>query len=199
MINALQLQQLGIGIEWVSPLNETFAKFGIATVDQQAAFIGQCSHECNHFKTLEENLNYKAETLHKLWPQRFPTMEIANAYSHQPQRIANKVYASRMGNRDEASGDGYRFRGRGAIQLTGHDSYWHCGQAIGADLVANPDLVSTPKYAALSAGWFWSTHNLNAAAAAEDWVKVTKIINGGTFGLDERVALTKHAIAVLSA
>ena len=84
-------------------------------------------------------------------------------------------------------------------QLTGHDSYWHCGQAIGTDLVANPDLVSTPKYAALSAGWFWSTHNLNAAAAAEDWTKVTKIINGGTFGLEERVALTKHAIAVLSA
>jgi len=123
MITAAQLHQLGIGAEWVDPLNETFAKFGIATVDQQAAFIGQCSHECNHFKTLEENLNYKAETLHKLWPQRFPTMEIANAYSHQPQRIANKVYASRMGNRDEASGDGYRFRGRGAIQLTGHDGY----------------------------------------------------------------------------
>jgi len=199
MITAAQLHQLGIGAEWVDPLNETFQQFGLVNVDEQAAFIGQCSHECNHFKTLEENLNYKAETLHKLWPQRFPTMEIANAYSHQPQRIANKVYASRMGNRDEASGDGYRFRGRGAIQLTGHDSYWHCGQAIGADLVANPDLVSTPKYAALSAGWFWSTHNLNAAAAAEDWTKVTKIINGGTFGLDERVALTKHAIAVLSA
>jgi len=199
MITAAQLHQLGIGAEWVDPLNETFQQFGLVNVDEQAAFIGQCSHECNHFKTLEENLNYKAETLHQLWPQRFPTMEIANAYSHQPQRIANKVYASRMGNRDEASGDGYRFRGRGAIQLTGHDSYWHCGQAIGADLVANPDLVSTPKYAALSAGWFWSTHNLNAAAAAEDWTKVTKIINGGTFGLDERVALTKHAIAVLSA
>ena len=199
MINALQLQQLGIGIEWVGPLNETFAKFGLVNVDEQAAFIGQCSHECNHFKTLEENLNYRAETLHQLWPQRFPTMEVANAYAHQPSRIANKVYGGRMGNRDEQSGDGFRFHGRGLIQLTGHDSYYHCGQALGVDLVANPDLVATPKYAALSAGWFWSTHNLNAAAAAEDWVKVTKIINGGTFGLDERVALTKHAIAVLSA
>jgi len=199
MINALQLQQLGIGIEWVGPLNETFAKFGLVNVDEQAAFIGQCSHECNHFKTLEENLNYRAETLHQLWPQRFPTMEIANAYAHQPSRIANKVYGGRMGNRDEQSGDGFRFHGRGLIQLTGHDSYYHCGQALGVDLVSNPDLVSQPKYAALSAGWFWSTHNLNAAAAAEDWVKVTKIINGGTFGLDERVALTKHAIAVLSA
>ena len=199
MIDALQLQQLGIGIEWVGPLNETFGKFGITTVDEQAAFIGQCSHECNHFKTLEENLNYRAETLHQLWPQRFPTMEIANAYAHQPSRIANKVYGGRMGNRDEQSGDGFRFHGRGLIQLTGHDSYYHCGQALGVDLVANPDLVATPKYAALSAGWFWSTHNLNAAAAAEDWTKVTKIINGGTFGIEERVALTKHAIAVLSA
>jgi len=199
MINALQLQQLGIGIEWVGPLNETFAKFGLVNVDEQAAFIGQCSHECNHFKTLEENLNYRAETLHQLWPQRFPTMEIANAYAHQPSRIANKVYGGRMGNRDEQSGDGFRFHGRGLIQLTGHDSYYHCGQALGVDLVANPDLVATPKYAALSAGWFWSTHNLNAAAAAEDWTKVTKIINGGTFGIEERVALTKHAIAVLSA
>ena len=199
MITAAQLHQLGIGAEWVDPLNETFQQFGIATVDQQAAFIGQCSHECNHFKTLEENLNYRAETLHQLWPQRFATMEIANAYAHQPSRIANKVYGGRMGNRDEQSGDGFRFHGRGLIQLTGHDSYYHCGQALGVDLVANPDLVATPKYAALSAGWFWSTHNLNAAAAAEDWTKVTKIINGGTFGIEERVALTKHAIAVLSA
>ena len=199
MITAAQLHQLGIGAEWVDPLNETFQQFGLVNVDEQAAFIGQCSHECNHFKTLEENLNYRAETLHQLWPQRFPTMEIANAYAHQPSRIANKVYGGRMGNRDEQSGDGFRFHGRGLIQLTGHDSYYHCGQALGVDLVANPDLVATPKYAALSAGWFWSTHNLNAAAAAEDWTKVTKIINGGTFGIEERVALTKHAIAVLSA
>lgn len=199
MVNASQLQQLGIGLEWMSPLNETFAKFVIATVDQQAAFIGQCSHECNHFKTLQENLNYKAETLHQLWPQRFPTMEIANAYAHQPQRIANKVYANRGGNRDEQSGDGWRFHGRGCIQLTFHDGYYHCGQALGMDFVANPDLVATPQYAALSAGWFWATHNLNAAAASEDWTRVTKIINGGTFGLEERVALTKHAIAVLQA
>ena len=199
MIDALQLQQLGIGIEWVGPLNETFAKFGIATVDEQAAFIGQYSHESNHFRTLQENLNYRPETLHQLWPQRFPTMEIATQYAHQPEKIANKVYANRMGNRDEASGDGFRFHGRGLPQLTGHDLYFHFGQFIGEDLVANPDLVATPKYAAMAGGWYWKTHNLSAAADAEDWVKVTKIINGGTFGLEERVALTKHAIAVLSA
>ena len=199
MIDALQLQQLGIGIEWVGPLNETFAKFGIATVDEQAAFIGQYSHESNHFRTLQENLNYRPETLHQLWPQRFPTMEIAAQYAHQPEKIANKVYANRMGNRDEASGDGFRFHGRGLPQLTGHDLYFHFGQFIGEDLVANPDLVAIPKYAAMAGGWYWKTHNLSAAADAEDWVKVTKIINGGTFGLEERVALTKHAIAVLSA
>ena len=198
MIDALQLQQLGIGIDWVGPLNETFAKFGIATVDEQAAFIGQYSHESNHFRTLQENLNYRPETLHQLWPQRFPTMEIAAQYAHQPEKIANKVYANRMGNRDEASGDGFRFHGRGLPQLTGHDLYFHFGQFIGEDLVANPDLVATPKYAAMAGGWYWKTHNLSAAADAEDWVKVTKIINGGTFGLEERVALTKHAIAVLS-
>jgi len=199
MIDALQLQQLGIGIEWVGPLNETFAKFGITTVDEQAAFIGQYSHESNHFRTLQENLNYRPETLHQLWPQRFPTMEIAAQYAHQPEKIANKVYANRMGNRDEASGDGFRFHGRGLPQLTGHDLYFHFGQFIGEDLVANPDLVATPKYAAMAGGWYWKTHNLSAAADSEDWVKVTKIINGGTFGLEERVALTKHAIAVLSA
>jgi len=188
MVSAEQLQQLGIGIEWTPALNDTFAKFNIATPRQQAAFIGQCSHECNNFKTLEENLNYKAETLIKLWPSRFPTLEIANAYAHQPQKIANKVYASRMGNRDEASGDGFKFRGRGCIQLTGHDSYWHFGQAVNADLVASPDLVSSPKYAALSAGWFWSTHNLNALADA---------MNYGIFGLAERIALTQKAYQVL--
>jgi len=197
VVNAEQLQQLGIGIEWTPALNDTFAKFNIATPRQQAAFIGQCSHECNNFKTLEEGLNYKAETLVKLWPSRFPTLEIANAYAHQPQKIANKVYASRMGNRDEASGDGFKFRGRGCIQLTGHDSYWHFGQAVNADLVASPDLVSSPKYAALSAGWFWSTHNLNALADAMNYEAVTRKINGGIFGLAERIALTQKAYQVL--
>ena len=199
MVTANQLNALGISPDWMQPLNETFERFGITTVDEQAAFIGQYSHESNHFRTLQENLNYRPETLHQLWPQRFPTMEIAAQYAHQPEKIANKVYANRMGNRDEASGDGFRFHGRGLPQLTGHDLYFHFGQFIGEDLVANPDLVATPKYAAMAGGWYWKTHNLSAAADAEDWVKVTKIINGGTFGLEERVALTKHAIAVLSA
>ena len=108
MVTAEQLRTLHIGPEWVDPLNETFQRFGIETARQQAAFIGQCGHECGNFKVLEENLNYRAATLMKLWPKRFPTLEIANQYAGNAKRIANMVYANRMGNRDEASGDGGR-------------------------------------------------------------------------------------------
>lgn len=197
-LTAEKLQKLHIGAEWVDALNETFSRFDITSNNQQAMFIGQCSHECGNFKLLEENLNYRAATLMKLWPKRFPTQEIANAYDRNPKKIANMVYASRMGNRDEASGDGYRFRGRGCIQLTGHANYFHCGKALGVDFVANPDLVATPKYASLSAGWFWSTHNCNAPADALDFTKVTKIINGGTIGLADREKHVREALAVLS-
>ena len=198
-VNAEQLQRLHIGIEWVPALNETFTRFGIATPRQQAAFIGQCGHECGNFRVLEENLNYRAATLMKLWPKRFPTIDIAAEYAGKPQKIANKVYASRMGNRDEASGDGYRFRGRGCVQLTGSDAYFHAGKALGVDFWANPDLVATPQYAALTAGWFWSTRKCNDLAEAADWLGLTKKINGGTIGYDDRVKHTNEALAVLTA
>jgi putative chitinase len=198
-VNAEQLRKLGIGPQWVSALNETFDQFGIATPEQQAAFIGQCGHECGHFRILEENLNYKAATLMRLWPKRFPTLEIANAYAGNPQKIANMVYANRMGNRDEASGDGYRFRGRGCIQLTGHTNYHHAGKALGVDFVMEPDLVSSPKFAAMTAAWFWSTHNCNQLAQAKEWVGLTKKINGGTIGLDDRIHHTQLALNVLMA
>jgi putative chitinase len=198
MVNAEQLQRLGIGIEWVPALNDTFTKFGIATVKQQAAFIGQCSHECGNFRILEENLNYRAATLMKLWSKRFPTQEIANSYEKNPKKIANMVYSNRMGNRDEASGDGYRFRGRGCIQLTGHANYFHASKACGVDFVMDPDLVATPQYAAMTAGWFWSTHGCNPLAENEDWIALTKKINGGTIGLDDRIKQTQRAVAVLS-
>ena len=199
MVNDKQLQALKIGSQWVDALNETFNRFRIVTPNQQAAFIGQCGHECGHFKILEETLNYRAATLMKLWAKRFPTIEIANEYAGQPRKIANKVYASRMGNRDESSGDGYRFRGRGCIQLTGASGYYHAGKALGVDFWANPDLVATPKYAALTAGWFWSTHNCNAKASAQDWVGLTKIINGGTIGLDDRVKHIQMALSTYDA
>ena len=197
MVNAEQLKQLHIGAEWVDALNETFARFNLTTNNQKAMFIGQCSHECGNFRTLEENLNYRAETLMKLWPKRFPSLEFAKQYEKNPKKIANSVYASRMGNRDEASGDGYRFRGRGALQCTGHSTYFHAGKALGVDFVMQPDLVATPKYAALTAGWFWDTHKLNPPSDALDYTKVTKIINGGTIGLDDRIKHVQQALAVL--
>lgn len=199
MVNKTQLEKLHIGEQWVDALNETFERFGIVTPAQQASFIGQCGHECGNFKVLEENLNYRAETLMKLWKSRFPTLEIANEYARNPKKIANKVYASRMGNRDESSGDGFRFRGRGCIQLTGHANYFHAGKACGEDFVMNPDLVATPKYAAMTAGWFWSTHKLNQYADARDYVSMTKKINGGTIGLNDRVKHISHALEILIA
>ena len=197
MVNADQLQRLHIGAEWVDALNETFARFNLTTNNQKAMFIGQCSHESGNFRLLQENLNYKAATLMKLWPKRFPTLEVANQYAGNARAIANKVYADRMGNRDEASGDGYRFRGKGLVQLTGHSNHFHAGKALGVDFVMQPDLVATPKYAALTAGWFWETHKLNPPADALDYTKVTKIINGGTIGLDDRIKHVQHALAVL--
>jgi len=198
MATSEQLAKLHIGQQWVTALNDTFSQFGILTPNQQAAFIGQCGHECGHFRILEENLNYRAATLMKLWPKRFPTLEIANAYAGNPKKIANMVYANRMGNRDESSGDGYRFRGRGCIQLTGHANYFHAGKALGVDFVMEPDLVATPKYAAMTAGWYWSTHGCNEIAESADWVKLTKKINGGTIGLEDRIVHTKQALAALS-
>lgn len=198
MVNAEQLQKLHIGAEWSKPLNDTFMKFAISTPKQQAAFIGQCQHECNNFKTLKEGLSYSAERLMKVWPKRFPTLESAQPYARNEKALANKVYANRMGNRDESSGDGARFAGRGCIQLTGSTSYYQAGKALGVDLWANPELVATPEYAALTAGWFWSTHKCNELAEAGDWVKLTKIINGGTVGLDDRIKHINHALQVLT-
>jgi putative chitinase len=178
--------------EWIDAINTTFETFGIETPEQQASFLGQTSHESAGFTALTENLRYSAETLCKVWPKRFPTLEAAQPYNRNPEAIANHVYANRMGNGDEDSGDGWKYRGRGLIQLTGHDNYRACGEALNVDLLDDPDLVSTPMYAALSAGWFWSTHHLNNIA--EDIVAVTKKINGGTIGLDDRVARTQAVL-----
>ncbi len=199
MVNSSQLIKLKIDPKWVDALNETFDRFDISNPNRQAAFIGQCGHECGNFRLLEENLNYKAATLMKLWSKRFPTLEIANQYAGNPKKIANMVYANRMGNRDESSGDGYRFRGRGCIQTTGHANYYHAGQSLGYDFVMDPDVVSSPKYAALTAGFFWSTHGLNSLADAQDHKSITKRINGGYIGLAEREEHTRMALAVLTA
>jgi putative chitinase len=198
MLNADQLKQLHIDPKWVNPLNETFERFGIVTPRQQAAFIGQCGHECGNFRILEENLMYRAETLMKLWPRRFPTLEFAKQFERNPKKIANSVYASRMGNRDEASGDGYRFRGRGCLQLTGSANYYHASKALGVDFIMEPDLVATPQYAALTAGHFWNTHKLNALAESGNNLALCKKINGGTIGLNDRILHTNQALALLA-
>ena len=198
MLTVDKLKALKIGEQWLDPLNETFERYGIDTPIRQASFIGQCGHECGNFKILEENLNYRAETLCKIWPKRFPTLEFAKQYEKNPKKIANSVYANRMGNRDEASGDGYRFRGRGCLQTTGSANYFHAGKALGVDLIMEPDLLSTPKYAALAAGFFWHTHKLNELADLRDFVKMTKKINGGTIGLQDRINHINHAFDVLN-
>jgi putative chitinase len=203
MLNSDQLKKMHIGAEWVDALNETFERFQIDTPMRQASFIGQTSHECANFRVLEENLNYRAATLLKLFP-RTPrrawgfTPEEAAAYERQPKKIANRIYGNRMNNRDEASGDGFRFRGRGCIQLTGSANYHHAGKALGVDFIMEPDLVATPKYAAMTAGWFWNTHKINQYADVQDWVTMTKRINGGTIGLDDRIKHIMQALQILS-
>ena len=198
MVTAEQLKALHIDPALEPVFNGTFRVWGIETPWQQAAFIGQCGHESNNFKNLEEGLSYSADRLMKVWPKRFPTLEIAKRYERNGKALANNVYANRMGNRDEASGDGYRFRGRGCIQLTGSTNYFNAGKALGVDFWADPDLVATPKYAALTAGWFWSTHKCNEASEAQDWTRLTKIINGGLFGAEERIQAMRLAETVLA-
>jgi putative chitinase len=195
----LESQLLALGIEgkWLEPLKETFEKYQINTPKRQAAFIGQCMHESGGFKLLQENLNYSAKGLMATWPSRFPNEEVANEYARNPEKIANKVYGGRMGNADESSGEGWKYRGRGIKQLTGKENYQRCGEALGVDLVGNPDLLLEPKYATLSAGWFWNKHNLNDLADKSDIETMTKRINGGLLGLDARKAAIAKAESVL--
>jgi len=202
MITSEQLKRLSIDPSLADAFNETFDQFGLRTVEQKACWIGQCGHECGNFKIMEENLNYRAPTLLKLFPKTAKrqwgfTPEETVDYEKQPKRIANRIYGNRMGNRDEASGDGYRFRGSGFLQLTGHSNFYHAGQALGVDFVMEPELVRTPKYAAMTAGWFWQTHKLNQYADSADYKTLTKKINGGFIGLDDRIHHIEKAIRVL--
>jgi len=196
-MNSAQLQALGIDEKWLEPLNEVFAKYDINTPQRQATFIGQCAHESNDFKTLEENLNYKPEALMRVWPSRFPDLPTAMKYAHNQEAIANKVYGGRMGNGVEETGDGWKYHGRGLIQLTGKENYERCGEALGVDLISQPNLLAQPHYAAMSAGWFWGKKGLNALADAQDYDTMTKRINGGLIGLNDRKAKIAKAISVL--
>jgi len=190
-----QLIALGIDGKWLEPVKDTFAKYDISTPLRQAPFSGQCAHESANFTKLEENLNYSPERLMKVWPSRFPDLQTADKYAHQPQLLANKVYAGKLGNNQE--NDGWNFHGRGLIQLTGRENYERCGKAIGADLINTPQLLVNPNMAAMSAGWFWNRAGLNALADAKDYDTMTKRINGGLNGLDDRKAKIAKAISVL--
>ena len=194
-MNSLQLKELGINDKWEIPLNQVFVKYDLDTPKRQAAFIGQCAVESANFTRLQENLNYSAQRLTQVWPSRFPNISMAEPYANNPEKLANFVYAGRMGNLQD--GDGWKFHGRGLIQLTGRENYANCGSGIGVDLIDNPDLLLTPKYAVLSAGWFWNKKGLNALADTQEYGAMTRRINGGLTGLDERIAKITKALQVL--
>lgn len=198
-----QLKQMVPGItnaeHWHEALSILLPDYEINTPKRVAAFIAQCAHESGGFRFLSENLNYKAESLMKTFHKYFPDMGTANAYAKQPMKIANKVYANRMGNGDEASGDGWKYCGRGLIQLTGKTNYSWFAASIETPVEEITAYLGTFEGAAQSACWFWESNNLNAVADTGDIKKMTKIINGGDIGLADRTAHYQHALHILGA
>lgn len=183
----------------IAQIPEVMTKFKIDTAVKLSHFLAQCGHESGGFKVVNENLNYGAKGLNGIFKKYFPTEEKAKLYERKPEKIANLVYGGRMGNGPEASGDGYKFRGRGYIQLTGKDNYTAFGKAINEDIAANPDLVAT-KYPLLSAAWFFSKNCLGKCVDASDAsvLAVTKCVNGGTIGLPDRQKHFKEYYALLA-
>lgn len=188
--------------QWFHALEEILPEYDINTPQRVAAFVAQCAHESGGFRALKENLNYRAETLRKIFPKYFPTDEIAKQYASMPNKqeaIANKVYANRMGNGDEASGDGYRYCGRGLIQLTGKDNYSWFAASLEIPVEEASEYLQSFEGAVQSACWFWETNNLNAQADAGDIKLMTKKINGGYIGLEDRIKHYNHALHVFGA
>jgi len=185
----------------IAMIPDTAAKFNINTPLRLAHFLAQCGHESGGFRATQENLNYSAKGLMGIFRKYFPNEALANAYARQPVKIASKVYGNRMGNGNEASGEGYKFRGRGYIQLTGKENYTAFGKAIGEDILSNPDVVSS-KYALLSAAWFFTKNGLHkmADSGASDAVvtQITKRVNGGTIGLADRIKHFKEYYKLLA-
>ena len=184
---------------WYAALVEILPKYGITTERRVAHFVSQCAHESNNFRSLEENLNYRAVTLRKIFGKYFPTDEMAAQYANKPEAIANLVYANRMGNGGPETGDGYRYCGRGLIQLTGKDNYFWFAASLQITPEEASQYMETFEGAAQSACWFWETNNLNQWADKDDILTLTKRINGGTIGLEDRKKHYEHAKHVLGA
>ena len=185
---------------WHRALEQLLPDYEINTPRRIAAFIAQCAHESNNFTAIQENLNYKAASLRALFKKYFPTDELAAEYASKPnkqQAIANRIYASRMGNGDEASGDGYKYRGRGLIQLTGKSNYQNFADSIEVTPEEAAEYMATFEGAAQSACWFWETNNLNKWADAGDIKELTRRINGGYIGLEDRIKHYNHALSVM--
>jgi putative chitinase len=188
--------------QWHGALAQLFPDYEINTPQRMAGFIAQCAHESANFMVLQENLNYRWQTLRKLFPKYFPTDELAQQYANRPNKqeaIANRIYANRMGNGPEESGDGFRYRGRGLIQLTGRQNYTWFAASLEISPEEATEYLGTFEGAAQSACWFWETNNLNQWADKGDIVTLTKRINGGTIGLDDRIKHYEHALHVLGA
>lgn len=210
MITAEQVQKLGLFADWLEPLNKVFERFEINTPARMAAFIGQCAHESGDFKVLQENLNYKSDALMKLFSRPRISEEDCKKYGRRDEikqradqdAIANLIYGGDFGRKNLGNtefGDGAKYKGRGLIQLTGKANYAKAGDALGVDLLSSPELVAQPEYAALTAGWFWNSRSLNTFADSGDIEGMTKKINGGTIGLDDRKKHIVHALEILGA
>lgn len=198
-----QLRQMVPGMpysdHWHEALAQLLPDYEINTAQRIAAFVAQCAHESGNFVFIKENLNYKAESLRKVFPKYFPTNELAQAYAKRPEMIANRVYGNRMGNGDEHSGDGYRYCGRGLIQLTGRTNYENFAASLEISPEEAAEYLATFEGAAQSACWFWENNNLNVEADAGDIKKMTKKINGGYIGLEDRMAHYEHALKIMGA
>ena len=184
---------------WHHALEQALPDYDINTPPRVAAFIAQCAHESGGFKFLKENLNYKAESLSRVWPKYFKDPAVAKQYAHNQEAIANRAYANRMGNGDEASGDGWRFCGRGLIQLTGRSNYQAFADSIETDIDDIPEYLATFEGSVQSACWFFETNNLNKWADIGDILTLTKKINGGVLGLADRQKHYEHALHVIGA
>jgi putative chitinase len=179
---------------WHSAISEILPVYDINTPERVAGWLAQCAHESGYFRFLKENLNYRAESLLKTFPKYFKTLDEARQFERQPEKIANRVYANRMGNGDEASGDGFRYLGRGLIQLTGKNNYTLFAAAIDTPLEEIPEYLQTFEGAIQSACWFWEQNNINQWADKRDILTMSKRINGGTIGMEDRIMKYNKAL-----